>query len=341
MANNPLHVSEEFRKDGFRMIENVGDFSKNLSYKVDILDYTSPGLKNGVGEARKIGMSYAISKYLHDPKDRIVSLDADCTVSLNYVWSLFNKELRGQAFTFYFEHSLQSRPLILYETYLRYLRWGHLFARSPFSHYSVGSCFGTTVEAYQKAGGMIAKSATEDFHFLNKIRKLGAVDYWSDAEVFPSGRVSQRVTLGTGYFLTSTKEGLERAFQKLMVPAYSDFEKLRAVLQSFSQYDGSSLEAKFRENDLTKLYLDLRSRGMFEKIHKIFETTSSTTVFRFRLNEVVDGLETLRMLRFLSKDRRISVDQFWGEAQSLWNSELDWERLLIFVRDREKSGVLS
>ncbi|MEZ4846198.1 MAG: hypothetical protein R2877_04395 [Bdellovibrionota bacterium] len=56
------------------------------------------------GVARKIGMSYAITKYLKRPDDLIVSLDADCTVDLNYIATLYQMDLKDAAFTFYFEH---------------------------------------------------------------------------------------------------------------------------------------------------------------------------------------------------------------------------------------------
>ncbi|MEZ4846199.1 MAG: hypothetical protein R2877_04400 [Bdellovibrionota bacterium] len=43
-----------------------------------------------------------------------------------------------------------SPAITYYELYLRYLRWCHYRAASPFSHYSVGSSLGTTVQTYQK-----------------------------------------------------------------------------------------------------------------------------------------------------------------------------------------------
>lgn len=112
VVNNPTGVSDSFRRENQLLIQSLMDLRSTLSFPLDVLDYTDPGIKNGVGEARKIGMNYAIAKYLNDPKDLIVSLDADCTVELNYVSALFQIHLKGSAFTLYFEHALDSESII-------------------------------------------------------------------------------------------------------------------------------------------------------------------------------------------------------------------------------------
>lgn len=224
-----MSVSDVFRKDNRLLIKNINDLKSMFSYPIDVLDYTEPGLANGVGEARKIGMNYAISKYLKQPNDLIVSLDADCEVDLNYVSTLFQYDLKGSAFTLFFQHSLNSEAIVYYELYLRYLRWVHVLADSPFSHYSVGSCLGTNVKNYSKCGGMPPKSATEDFHFLNKLRKQGKIEYCTTTSVTPSSRLSERVTLGTGYFLSKSKPNFDHAFSKLVIPHPDDVEKLKKI----------------------------------------------------------------------------------------------------------------
>ncbi len=342
VVNNPLTISEDFRKDNLALIRNLTDVKEELSYPLNILDYTSPGLKNGVGEARKIGMSYAIAKFLNDPKDRLISLDADCVVGDNYIQTLFKHPLKGSAFTMYFEHVLNSENILFYELYLRYLRWGLKLAGSPFDYYSVGSCLGTTVESYQKSGGMVSKSATEDFHFLNKLRKLGSVDYWVDTWVRPSSRVSERVTLGTGYFLFLAKHDFEKAFQKLMIPNVRHFSVLKEILKLFSQYDGQhSLRDQFEKIQQTTLYKDLHERKVIEKIHHIFDSTTNSKNYGSRLMEVVDALETLRILRFLWERDKVPMtkDIFMACANELWSTNLSPQELLMEIRKREKEQI--
>jgi glycosyltransferase involved in cell wall biosynthesis len=341
VVNNPIFISESFRKDNLHIIRSLQDLKSELSFPLDVLDYTDPGIKNGVGEARKIGMDYAIAKYLKNPHDLIVSLDADCLVDLNYIATIFQTKMTGSAFTLPFEHLLDSSAIIYYELYLRYLRWVHLLSGSPFSHYSVGSCFGTDVENYSKSGGMPPKSATEDFHFLNKLRKRGPIQYLTGTTICPSSRLSERVTLGTGYFLTNAKAGLEKTFVKLMIPHPDDFKKLKKVISIFDAYDGNrSLGDLFTINDVDEIYQDLYSRGFIEKVYGIFDSTTTQSNYRSRLLEVMDGLETLRILRSMSSKRNhtITTELFLTWANELWSTSFtDPQALLEEIRKRERA----
>ena len=340
VVNNPTNISEAFRKENQLLIQYLLDIKQQLSYPLDVLDYTSPGIQNGVGEARKIGMSFAIGKYLKHPSDLIVSLDADCLVELNYIATLFQIDLKEGGFTFYFEHLLDTPAIAHYELYLRYLRWCHFRAASPFSHYSVGSCLGTNVRTYQKCGGMMPKSATEDFHFLNKVRKIGKIDYITQTTVRPSSRISQRVTLGTGYFLTDAKAGLEKAFEKLMIPHPSDAQKLSKTISIFHNFDGTaSMSDQFKAEDIEELYQDLNSRGIVEKVHAIFESTNSKVTYQHRVLEAFDGLETLRTLRnlWIKRNEPMTIEKFLSWANELWQtSAKSAEELLKMVREMEK-----
>lgn len=343
VINNPIHISDSFRSENQKLIPYLEDFKKDLSYPIDILDYTNPGLQNGVGEARKVGMSYAIAKYLHDPEDRIVSLDADCRVSTNYISTLFGHSFKGAGFTLYFEHELDSEPIIYYELYLRYLRHGLSVAESRFDHYAVGSSLGTSVKHYQKVGGMVVKSATEDFHFMNKLRKIGKIEYWTNATITPSSRVSERVTLGTGYFLHQVKSGFDRAFEKLMVPSPKNFETLKKILHLFYTYNEEiSLRDEFEKIEQKELYEDLHRRKVIEKVHSIYESTTTPENFTMRLQEIIDGLETHRILRFLTlKNPKITPDLFLSYANEIWDKNLTTaEQLLLHVRKIEKESNL-
>jgi|JI10StandDraft_1071094.scaffolds.fasta_scaffold50951_2 hypothetical protein len=340
VVNNPTGVSDSFRRENQLLIQSLMDLRSTLSFPLDVLDYTDPGIKNGVGEARKIGMNYAIAKYLNDPKDLIVSLDADCTVELNYVSALFQIHLKGSAFTLYFEHALDSESIIFYELYIRYLRWGHIKANSPFAHYSVGSSLGTNVENYTKIGGMTPRSATEDFHFLNKLRRQGPIQYNTSTTVKPSSRQSERVTLGTGYFLTKSKTDFEQAFSKLMLPHPADFEKLKSAISILENFDGtSSLNDLFQKNDLSDVYQDLHKNGVIEKIYKIFETTTQVKIYQNRIMEVFDGLETLRTLRsmWIKNNNHITKEMFMDWCNQLWETTISSPKeMLLHVRKLEK-----
>lgn len=340
VVNNPTSVSNAFRNDNRLLIQNLKDIRTQFTYPIDILDYIEPGLANGVGEARKIGMNYAVAKHLKNPEDLIVSLDADCNVDLNYISTLFNLTFQGSGFTLYFEHSLEDEAMVYYELYLRYLRWGQSLAKSPFSFYSVGSCLGTSVKFYEKSGGMVAKSATEDFHFLNKLRKHGPILYVTDTTIRPSERLSQRVTLGTGYFLTEAKTGFDKAFVKLLIPMPEHFEKLKKTLEIIYAFDGSNpMSTLFENMNIGDVYRDLHQRNVIQKIHQIFETTTQPKIYKERLMEILDGLETLRILRNMWKqEAKNTKEGFVSWCNQLWKTnESNPAELLRTVRQREKA----
>lgn len=322
------------------MLRLLEDIKGQFSYSLDILDYTNPGLQNGVGEARKIGMGFAISKYLKQPNDLIVSLDADCLVDLNYIATLFQTGIKDGGVTFYFEHLLDSLAITHYELYLRYLRWCHYRAGSVFSYYSIGSALATNVRTYQKCGGMMPKSATEDFHFLNKVRKIGKIDYITKTTIRPSSRVSQRVTLGTGYFLTDAKAGFEKAFEKLMIPHPSDVQKLSKTIAIFHHFDGTALMSDlFKTEGIEEVYQDLSTRGIIQKVHAIFESTKNKTTYQHRVLEAFDAMETLRTFRnlWIKRNEPMTLEKFLAWGNELWQSAaVSAEELLKIVREMEK-----
>jgi len=85
-----------------------------------------------------------------------------------------------------------------YEIFLRYWVLGLKYAKSPWAFHSIGSTIVTSTDSYLKVRGMNKREAGEDFYFLNKLAKIGSIDYIRDTCVFPSARSSSRVPFGTG-----------------------------------------------------------------------------------------------------------------------------------------------
>jgi len=168
----------------------------------------------GAGMARKIGMDEAVRRFnnLNRPDGVIISLDADCLVSTNYlkrIESYFTSDKSNFAATIHFSHRIdemddprQRMGIQLYEDYLRYYKLAHDYTGFPNSIYAIGSAFAVRADAYVKQGGMNRRQAGEDFYFLNKLTNLGTVGEINDAWVFPSARVSDRVPFGTGAAMT-------------------------------------------------------------------------------------------------------------------------------------------
>jgi hypothetical protein len=164
----------------------------------------------GVGLARKIGMDEAIRRAnisaVQDPI--LVCLDADCTVSENYLQAIeraFEKD-HFEAASIYFEHPLSGvefpnsiyESILYYELHLRYFKHAMKYISLPYDRYTVGSSMAVRASAYAKEGGMNKKKAGEDFYFLQKYLIKQSLGEIPKATVFPSPRTSERVPFGTG-----------------------------------------------------------------------------------------------------------------------------------------------
>ena len=75
---------------------------------------------------------------------------------------------------------------------------GLSYAGSPYAFHAIGSTMSCTAEAYAAVRGMNRRTAAEDFHFLDKLAKLGRIGHIEKTTVFPSPRTSHRVPFGTG-----------------------------------------------------------------------------------------------------------------------------------------------
>lgn len=228
----------------------------------------------GVGLARKIGMDIALQRFAEIDHDGfIVCLDADCTVSNNYLEQLlqYEKDEAINGMSLCFEHNYQrlSEPerqrIIDYEIWLRYYIEALRFADCPHAYHTVGSSMLCRASAYAKIGGMNRKKAGEDFYFLHKLIPQGKFKAAAQPVVYPSARISTRVPFGTGRAMLEQESG-RKDFSKLYHPAI--FEELKQIHGQLNEiYEGhysvwfnSFLAAypKF-QNSLTALRLRSKS----------------------------------------------------------------------------------
>lgn len=176
------------------------------------IDASSPGMEipdreGGVGTARKIGMDMALQLLngVGPGGGVIMCLDADTLVANNYISAICDHfAATGDAGAVVdFAHQMPLNPDLLsaicsYEIFLRSYVMGLSFAGSPYAFHSIGSAMACTAEGYASVRGMNRREAAEDFHFLNKLAKIGNIGIISNTRVFPSPRGSHRVPFGTG-----------------------------------------------------------------------------------------------------------------------------------------------
>ncbi|HPK53121.1 MAG TPA: glycosyltransferase family 2 protein [Smithellaceae bacterium] len=179
--------------------------------RLGYIDASTPGYEipekdGGVGTARKIGMDMALRLFSPEVslKKLIISLDADTLVPVNYLAAIknrFTSDIKTAVIAYEHQEPMEERAkegIYCYEIFLRYWLLGLQYAKSPYAFHSIGSALVCSADAYLAVRGMNRRAAGEDFYFLNKLAKLGRIEYIRETHVYPSARVSRRVPFGTG-----------------------------------------------------------------------------------------------------------------------------------------------
>lgn len=272
----------------------------------------------GAGLARKIGMDEAAQRWTMIRKDGLIlCLDADCTVSKDYLIaaeeSFADPAVKVGHCNFEHLYHLEQDPLlqegiIRYELHLRCYIHGLKMAGYPFAVHTVGSCMAVRASAYARAGGMNRRKAGEDFYFIHKLAPLGG---WKDipATMYPSCRISDRVPFGTGRAQTEWQKNpgtfltyhpeiyvlLMPLFH--MAPAwYSDDVNLGVFSPAVRDF--------------------LTQSDIVNRVEKMKAQSNSAEVFQRRFWQWMDGFLVLKLTHYL-RDRGFPNQPVQEVAQSL------------------------
>lgn len=188
----------------------IGYDSRDLCLHV-IYIYDCPQKKAGVGLARRLAMDEAAKRLLSFGRNHdglIVNLDADCTVSSNYlagIRSFMDDQDQVDLANIHIEHDLstalndKAKDAILdYELHLRYFIGMQRWLGLPYACQTIGSAFVVRAGVYVQMGRMNTRKAGEDFYYIHKFTKKGTVADLNNVIVYPSSRSSFRVPFGTG-----------------------------------------------------------------------------------------------------------------------------------------------
>lgn len=261
----------------------------------------------GAGMARKIGMDEAVRRLAaaNKPDGVIVCLDADCLVSNNYlqrIESVFAESKSCFAATINFRHRFEEMDdprqlagMRMYEDYLHYYKQALDFAGFPHSFYTIGSAMAVRAEAYVKQGGMNRRQAGEDFYFLHKLTKLGELAEITDAFVYPSGRVSDRVPFGTGAAMT---KWMNHTGDLTMTYRFDAFMDLKQLFDKVGKlYKVSSTNYAEILSSLPKTVQKyLNSVSFHDKLGEINRNSSTAESFRKRFYQVFDAFQVLKFM---------------------------------------------
>lgn len=295
----------------------------------------------GVGLARKVGMDEVVRHCeIKDLDAWLICLDADCTVSKNYLRELFRLKDNSSVenVTLYFEHPYEKEGdeilrsgIIFYELFLRYYKNALEYIQYPHAHYTVGSCMGTRINNYIKSGGMNKRKAGEDFYFLGKLFIYGQTTELNRLTVYPSCRVSQRVPFGTGKAQSKFKLNPDWQYPTYH---YGIFEILKDFFcqiqpgKSFDTYEFHPLLRPFLKN----IHFD----KLLKEVH---DNSSSERTFFKRFFQKVDIFFVLKAVHFLRNNGLSDLPVMQSMENLFGLKGKSPEDVLDILRKKEKSGT--
>ncbi len=187
------------------------------------------GSEIGVGGARKIGCDVALSLWRHGVvrSPWLHNTDADAELSPDHVRP---PSQTSGAVCHAFRHQGSESPLhtghLLYEIHMRLFVCGLMKAKSPFAFHTIGSTISVHAVTYAQVRGFPKRDAGEDFHFLNKVRKVAPVSQRCHPTVTLKIRESNRTPFGTAI---SAQEIIQQGVSNFTVPHPHQFERLQQI----------------------------------------------------------------------------------------------------------------
>lgn len=343
--------------EGFNLVKDWQE--KNEKKSLIVIPFLFNGLPEkdaGVGLARKIGMDVSCNFFYekNNPGGLITCLDADCTVSENYICELLNwqksrNKMDGCSISF--EHPLPvdlnlRSAIIYYELHLRYYINAQAWAGLPYAFQTIGSSMAVRATAYRQCGGMNKRKAGEDFYFLQKIIKRGRFENLSSCTVFPSARISDRVPFGTGRavseFLATGRYSKTYNIESFeIVKAISD-----SIMVFFKSGSNNCLNLINSWNPLFHTFF--QSQGGIEKLEEVMSNARTATSRIQRFYHWFDAFMLMKWCHFAREqgiediDTCISANYLLKKLSRAGASENNPESLLRSFRnlDRDhKAGI--
>jgi hypothetical protein len=327
VINNSAEDDTRVINENQKTIEILRDKINNPDFRLNMkwINASSKGneLPNksaGVGLARKIGMDLALKYFNYDNhrKNILISLDADCKVSNNYLKSIVNSfnNFPIHAAVVDFEHLLPEDPtfksaIINYEIFLRYYVLGLKYASSRFAYLSVGSTIICDAFSYVKIGGMNKRKGGEDFYFLQKLAKITDIKTIKSTKVFPSPRISERVPFGTG---PRIQRFINECKDEYLLYEPKIFEVLKLWL---AEYFNTDLNMKSisrllkNAGEINKGLQNFLNLNMFTSDwSNILKNSKSDLQIKNQKNLWMDGFKTLKLVHYLRDNYYPSISMF-------------------------------
>ena len=206
----------------------------------------------GVGLARKIGMEWAVRGFLQSGNRDgvIVSLDADCTVSENYLSLIENQfnTYKPDCCVLNFRHRFMGEDTSIqnaidqYEDYIWYFRQALKWIDFPYYYHTIGSAFAVLADTYVRVGGIGRQQGGEDFYFLQKVFSFGRTVELMKAFVYPEARFSNRIPFGTGPALEKIISSPDEVLTVYSVEAFQALQRFFILRIKFYKQSDDEIE---------------------------------------------------------------------------------------------------
>lgn len=287
-----------------------------------IREESIPKKDAGAGMARKIGMDEAVQRWaLLNIDGPIICLDADCTVSENYLVEAEKvfQDTATKVGHFQFEHEYEKendpilrQGIIQYELHLRCYIEGLRQAGYPNAIHTVGSCMAVRASSYAKSGGMNKRKAGEDFYFLHKLVPLGGFKNIA-AKVYPSCRVSDRVPFGTGRAQMEWIESGEGA----LTYSFSIYSEMNSLFKVIPQWYDNEVTLEKLSNSVQDF---LTEHKITDRVNEIRKQSNSFETFTKRFWQWMDGFMVLKLTHYL-RDHGYPNQSMQEVSRSLLNAK--------------------
>lgn len=262
----------------------------------------------GVGLARKIGMDLAVEHFLRhqNPEGIIISLDADCTVSANFLADIFAAYRQNEkrcCTVQNFRHRVENNDSLLenairqYEEYIRYFSHMLQFIGFPYYYHTIGSAFSVAADAYVRVGGMGRQQGGEDFYFLQKVFALENTEYLNDVFVYPMARFSDRIPFGTGPALQKIMDETDGKLKTYSFKSFVALKELFDLQKSFFKRDSDFIRQKIASLHPAIVQFAEESDVLFE-IEDSNRNSATFTTFQKRFFHHFNAFKIIKYLNF-------------------------------------------
>ncbi|MCM1530685.1 MAG: glycosyltransferase [Bacteroides sp.] len=220
-----------------------------FAFRLELIDrFSEPmawqGKHFGVGWARKTAMDFVAQEAADT--DILVCADADTLYPPGYLQDIqkqFDAYPDAVALANPYYHFLaeaegnglpqaQQAAILHYEVYMRSYALNMRLTAHPYAFTAVGSSMACRMKAYRKIGGISPFKSGEDFYFLQKLAKTGALIVHSDSVSHPSPRLSERVFFGTGPAL---QKGMEKGWVSYPIYPMALFGRMKEAYSALTQ----------------------------------------------------------------------------------------------------------